>query len=210
MILHGYFRSSAAWRVRIALGLKGLAFTQVAHHLRRGEQCAPDYLALNPQGLVPTLVLDDGTRLTQSLAIISYLDEAYPEPPLVPADRLTRARARAFTLVIVADTHPVQNLLVLQAVRALAPGEHAASRWAAEVNVRGLTACEALLEGRDDRFCFGPTPGMADIVLVPQLANARRFRVDLTPFPRLLRVEQACMDVPAFQDAVPERQPDAE
>lgn len=210
MKLHGYFRSSAAWRVRIALNLKGLAVSQVAHHLRRGEQREPAYLALNPQGLVPALELDDGTVLTQSLAIIEWLDEVHPAPALLPADPLGRARVRAFALVLAADTHPLQNLKVLNELRRLGLAEEAVIDWARRANAAGLDACEALLEGVPGPYCFGPAPTLADICLVPQLGNARRFGVDLARYPRLLGREAACQTLAAFADAVPSRQPDAE
>jgi maleylpyruvate isomerase len=207
--LHGYFRSGAAYRVRIALGLKGLRAESVPHHLRRGEQRDPDYLALNPQGLVPTLELECGGVLTQSLAIIAYLDEAHPEPPLLPADPLVRARVRAFALAIACDIHPLQNQRVLDRVRRLA-GEDAALEWASAVIVDGLAACERLISHEPGPFCFGAQPGLADICLVPQLVNARRYNVDVSPFTRLLDVEAATRAVPAFRDAAPECQPDAE
>src|SRR5215510_11202056 len=210
MKLHGYFRSSASWRVRIALNLKGVAASHVSHHLRKGEQRAPEYLALNPQGLVPILELDDGTVLTQSLAIIEWLDETHPTPPLLPADPVQRAQVRAFPLVLAADTHPVQNLKVLNALRALDLPETVATKWAAEANASGLEACEVLLESALGPFCFGRAPTLADICLVPQLGNARRFGVDVTCYSRLLEREAACMAVPAFAEAVPTRQPDAE
>jgi maleylpyruvate isomerase len=210
MILHGYYRSSASWRVRIALNLKGIAVQHVAHHLRRGEHRAPEYLALNPQGLVPALQLDDGTVLTQSLAIIEWLDETHPTPPLLPADPLARAKVRAFALVLAADTHPIQNLKILRALRGLKLDEEAVTGWAAAANASGLAACEALLEGQDGPFCFGATPGLADICLIPQLGNARRFGVDLAAFPLVLAREAACKALPAFADAVPERQHDRE
>jgi maleylpyruvate isomerase len=210
MKLHGYFRSGASWRVRIALNLKGLTVAHVSHHLRRGEQRAPDYLALNPQGLVPALELDDGTALTQSLAIIEWLDETYQEPALLPSDPLRRARVRAFALALAADTHPVQNLRVLNALRGLGLPEEAATSWAAEVNSAGLEACEALLANVPGPFCFGATPTLADICLIPQLGNARRFGVDVARFPRLLESEAACSALPAFAEAVPSKQPDAD
>ena len=209
MILHGYFRSTAAWRVRIALALKGLAYEQAFHHLRRGEQRAADYLAVNPQGLVPALVLGDGAVLTQSLAIVEYLDEMHPSPPLLPADPVGRARVRAFALAIACDIHPVQNLIVLDQLRRVGLDEDAVHAWAREVIDRGLSACERLLEVGDGPFAFGEVPGLADLCLVPQLANARRFGVDLR-WPRIAAVEAACAEVPAFVAARPENQPDAE
>lgn len=209
-VLHGYFRSAASWRVRIALGLKGVAVRHVSHHLRRGEQRAPEYLALNPQGMVPALELDDGTVLTQSVAVVELLDEAFPAPPLLPADPLGRARVRAFALVLAADTHPLQNLGVLARLRGMGRPEEEVQAWAADANAAGLAACEALLAGAPGPFCFGGAPTLADICLVPQLGNARRFGVDVARYPRLLAAEAACMALPAFADAVPGRQPDAE
>ena len=209
MRLHGYFRSSAAYRVRIALNLKGMSVEHAFRHLRKGEQRAPDYLALNPQGLVPTLELDDGTKLTQSLAIIEWLDETHPAPPLLPADPLQRARVRAFAFAIACDIHPVQNLRVIAAVRAIG-GEEAAQAWAKRVNAEGLAACEKLIADEPGPFCFGDKPTLADICLVPQLGNARRFGVDVAAYPRLLQAEAACKTLPAFADAAPEKQGDAE
>jgi maleylpyruvate isomerase len=211
MELHGYFRSTAAWRVRIALGLKGMTAAQVSHHLRKGEQRADAYLRLNPQGLVPALVLDDGRVLTQSLAICEYLDETRPDPPLLPRDPVARAHVRAFAQVIACDVHPVQNLKVLNRLRALGHDEEQVNGWAREVIAEGLAACEALIRGEGPGpFCFGGQPTLADICIVPQLFNARRFGVDLVPLPRLLAVEAVCLTVPAFADAAPERQPDFE
>ena len=209
MRLHGYFRSGAAYRVRIALNLKGMSVEHAFRHLRKGEQRAPDYLALNPQGLVPTLELDDGTKLTQSLAIIEWLDETHPAPPLLPADPLQRARVRAFAFAIACDIHPVQNLRVIAAVRAIG-GEEAAQAWAKRVNAEGLAACEKLIADEPGPFCFGDKPTLADICLVPQLGNARRFGVDVAAYPRLLQAEAACKTLPAFADAAPEKQGDAE
>ena len=208
MRLHGYFRSAASWRVRIALGLKGLPAEHVFHHLRRGEQRAPAFLRLNPQGLVPALEMPNGTVLTQSLAIIEWLDETHPAPPLLPSEPTLRARVRAFALVLAADTHPLQNLKVLARLRAMECAEPVVQAWAAEFNAAGLEACESL--AGDGPFCFGDAPGLADICLVPQLGNARRFGVEVARFPRLLAAEAACMALPAFADAVPGRQPDAE
>jgi maleylpyruvate isomerase len=208
--LHGYFRSGAAYRVRIALNLKGLKVEHVPHHLRKGEQRAASYLALNPQGLVPALELDDGTVLTQSLAIIEWLDETYPEPPLLPADPLTRARVRAFALAIACDVHPIQNLKVLNKLRSLQFSEQAVLEWGSWLNKEGLAACESMIAREPGPFCFGAAPTLADICLVPQLANARRYDVDLSQFPRLLRVEAAAKALPAFAEAAPERQADAE
>jgi maleylpyruvate isomerase len=208
MKLHGYFRSSASYRVRIALNLKGLSAEHLAHHLRKGEQCAPAYLAINPQGLVPTLE-DEDMVLTQSLAIIEWLDETHPAPPLLPKDPLRRAKVRAFALAIACDTHPVQNLKVLARLRQLGLPEAQVTEWAAWANREGLTACEKLIASEVGPFCFGAEPTIADLCLVPQLANARRFGVDLAAFPRLLKAEAAAMNIKAFADAAPDRQPDA-
>lgn len=210
MKLHGYFRSSASYRVRIALNLKGLSAEHLTHHLRKGEQRDPGYLAINPQGLVPTLQDDRGAILTQSLAIIEWLDEIHPQPPLLPEDPLRRAHVRAFAQVIACDTHPVQNLKVLARLRELGVPEEQVTGWAAWANREGLAACETLIAGETGPFCFGAAPTIADLCLVPQLANARRFGVDLTAFPRLLRAEAAAKNLQAFADAAPERQPDAE
>lgn len=210
MKLHGYFRSSAAYRVRIALNLKGLSAEHLPHHLRKGEQSAPRYLALNPQGLVPTLEDDSGAVLTQSLAIVEWLDETHPAPPLLPMDALERAKARAFALAIACDIHPVQNLKVLARLRQLGLPEEQVTEWAAWANREGLAACEKLIANEPGPFCFGEVPTIADLCLVPQLANARRFGVDVSAFPRLLAAETAARAMPAFADAAPDRQPDAE
>lgn len=209
MILHGYFRSTASWRVRIALGLKGLIAEQVSHHLRRGEQRAPDYLALNPQGLTPAFVTDDGAVLTQSLAICEYLDEIYPEPALLPADPVERAKVRAVALAIACDIHPVQNLKVLQHLRDLGLAEEVVTAWATSVIDEGLDAVDQLLAGTEGPFAFGDKPGLADLCIVPQLGNARRFNVELR-WPRLLAIEAACLELDAFKAAAPGAQPDAE
>jgi maleylpyruvate isomerase len=210
MKLHGYFRSSASYRVRIALNLKGLGVEHLPHHLRKGEQRAPAYLAINPQGLVPALEGDEGEVLTQSLAIIEWLDETHPEPPLLPRDPLQRARVRAFAQVLACDTHPVQNLKVLARLRELGLAEDKVTAWAGWANREGLTACEKLIAGESGPFCFGDKPTLADLCLVPQLANARRFGVDVNAFPRLLKAEAAARAMKAFADAAPDRQSDAE
>jgi maleylpyruvate isomerase len=210
MKLHGYFRSSASYRVRIALNLKGLRADHLPHHLRKGEQRDPAFLAINPQGLVPTLQDDHGAIITQSLAIIEWLEEIHPEPPLLPKDPLRRAHVRAFAMALACDTHPVQNLKVLARLRQLGLAEEKVTEWAAWANREGLAACETLIAAEPGPFCFGATPTMADLCLVPQLANARRFGVDLDGFPRLLKAEAAAKSNKAFADAAPERQPDAE
>jgi maleylpyruvate isomerase len=210
MKLHGYFRSSASYRVRIALNLKGLSAEHLSHHLRKGEQRAADYLAINPQGFVPTVQGDAGANLTQSLAIIEWLDETHPEPPLLPKEPLRRAHVRAFAQVIACDTHPIQNLKILARLRELGLSEEKVTDWAAWANREGLAACEKLIAAEAGPFCFGDTPTIADLCLVPQLANARRFGVDVAAFPRLLGAEEAAKALKAFADAAPERQHDAE
>lgn len=210
MKLHGYFRSSAAYRVRIALNLKGIGAEHLPHHLRKGEQCAPSYLAINPQGLVPALEDDAGAVLTQSVAIIEWLDETHPNPPLLPKDPVQRAKVRAFALAIACDTHPVQNLKVLARLRELGLPEEKVQDWAAWVNREGLSACETLISDESGPFCFGDAPTLADLCLVPQLANARRFGVEVAAYPRLLKAEAAAKALAAFANAAPEKQPDAE
>ena len=210
MRLHGYFRSSASYRVRIALNLKGLGVEHLPHHLRKGEQRAPAYLAINPQGLVPTLEDDTGTVITQSLAIMAYLDEAYPSPPLYPDDMMARAKVRNFAAIIVSDIHPLNNLRVLRYLkRELHQEQPAIDAWYRHWIAEGLPALEAMLTEHGP-FCFGAAPTLADVCLVPQLANARRYECPLDAFPRLCRAEAACHALPAFQAAAPERQPDAE
>lgn len=212
LTLHGYFRSSAAWRVRIALALKGVPHAQAFRHLRKGEQSAPDYLAMNPQGLVPALEVAGQGTLSQSLAILDWIEETQPGPKLLPADPWGRARVRALAQIIACDTHPIQNLRVLQYLkRELGQDQPAIDAWARHWIGLGLAAVEArLAEPATGRFCHGDAPGMADLCLVPQLGNARRFGTDLAPYPRILAVEAACLALPAFRAAVPEAQPDAE
>ncbi len=207
-LLHGYFRSTASYRVRIALNLKGIGHAGAFHHLRRGEQTAPAYLAINPQGLLPALEID-GVTLTQSLAICEYLDETHPEPALLPADPVRRARVRAFAQAVACDIHPVQNLKVLARLRSLGISEDAVTGWARATIEEGLDACAALVADEDGPFCFGDRVTLADICLVPQLVNARRFGAALR-WPRLMDVERACLDLDAFRRAAPENQPDAE
>lgn len=206
MILHGYWRSSAAWRVRIVLALKGLTADQVPHHLRDGGQRAPDYLALNPQGLVPALETDDGQVLTQSLAICEYLEEIAPEPSILPGDAAMRARIRAAALVVAADIHPIQNLKILRRLRELGQDDQA---WARQVIEDGFDALEALLAETPGPFALGAAPTLADVCLVPQMTNARRFNVDLR-WPRLQAIEAECLKLDAFRLTAAEHQPDAE
>ncbi|MFN3371165.1 MAG: maleylacetoacetate isomerase [Sphingomonadaceae bacterium] len=209
MRLHGYFRSGAAWRVRIGLHWKGLVFESVVVDLRTGAQAGEAFRALNPQGLVPVLELPDGTRLTQSLAILEWLEETHPEPPMLPAGATARAKVRAVALAIAADTHPVQNLGVLKRIEALA-GAEASRQWAHDTIARGLAAVEALIAHQPGPHAFGAKPTLADILIVPQLLNARRFGVDLAPFPRIRAVEAAAEALPAFAAAHPDAQPDAD
>jgi maleylacetoacetate isomerase len=212
MKLHGYFRSSAAFRVRIALNLKMLDYDQASIHLRRGDQRAPDYLKLNPQALVPALVEGDRV-LTQSLATIEYLDETHPNPPLLPATPEGRARVRALAQIVACEIHPLGNLRVLQYVsKELKQDEPTVQRWFNHWIALGFGAFESLLAGHPEtgRFCHGDRPTIADICLVPQVFNAKRYDLDLTPYPTLMRIFEACMAVPAFDRAQPDKQPDAE
>jgi maleylpyruvate isomerase len=211
--LYDYFRSSAAYRVRIALNLKGIAAERVFVHLRRGAQRDDDYLALNPQGLVPTLVTDAGDVLTQSLAIIEWLDESFRKSPLLPEDAAGRARVRSLALAIACDIHPIDNLRVLNYLSGtLGVSDAQRQGWYKYWIDIGLEALEARLarEKETGRFCHGDLPTLADICLVPQLANARRVAFDFSPYPTLLRIEAACAALPAFADAAPAKQPDAE
>ena len=213
MKLYDYFRSSAAYRVRIALNLKGIAPERAFVHLRRGAQHDADYLGLNPQGLVPLIVTDDGAALTQSLAIIEWLDETHPAPPLLPGTPIERARVRSLALAIACDIHPLNNLRVLKYLTGrLGATDTARDAWYAHWCEVGLRALETRLarEPATGRFCHGNTPTLADICLVPQLANARRVTLDLTQFPTLLRIESTCVALPAFAAAAPANQPDAE
>jgi maleylpyruvate isomerase len=194
--LHGFFRSGATYRVKIALALKGLSFEYLSYNLRDKEQLAPAFLALNPQGLVPALEVD-GAVLTQSLAICEYLDEVHPVPALLPSSPLDRAKVRAAAYVIACDVHPVQNLKILNRVRALGHNDAAVDQWARATIEEGLAAFEALLPAQVSRFSFGDAPSLADICLVPQLVNARRFGVTLTS-ERILAIEAACVMLEAF------------
>jgi maleylacetoacetate isomerase len=214
MRFFGYFRSSAAYRCRIALSLKDIDYEFVSVHLRRGggEQHLDYYRQLNPQGLVPVLEHGD-FRLSQSLAIIEWLDETQPEPALLPKDANARATVRAFAQILACDTHPLQNLRVLQYLRAeLQQGDEQVTAWCRHWVEEGLAACEALLarQSHGDRYCFGATPGLADICLIPQVFSAERFGVDLSAMPNIRRVALACEELDAFTAAHPSRQPDSE
>ncbi|MEZ7829004.1 MAG: maleylacetoacetate isomerase [Brachymonas denitrificans] len=213
--LYTYFRSSAAYRVRIALALKGVAHEAIRVHLARngGEQHSPAYRDKNPQGLVPAFELDEGTVLTQSLAIIEYLDETQPGPALLPADAVGRARVRAIAQGIACDIHPINNLRVLQYLGGqLGATQEQKDAWYHHWIATGLQGLEAMLAGHPDtdRFCHGDTPTLADCCLVPQLFNARRFNCPLDAYPTLLRIDAACAELPAFQQAAPGAQADAE
>lgn len=213
MKLYDYPLSSAAYRVRIALNLKGVSPERVSIHLRRNMQREAGYLDVNPHGLVPTLVTDDGSVLTQSLAIIEYLDETIPAPPLLPERATGRARVRGIAQAIACDIHPLDNLRVLRyLLHTLGVEETQKDAWYKYWIDVGLEALERSLS-RDPatgRFCHGDAPTVADICLVPQLANARRVGMDLSPFPTLTRIESNCSALPAFAAAAPANQPDAE
>jgi maleylacetoacetate isomerase len=210
MILHGYWRSGTSYRTRIALNLKGLAYETAALDLRTGAQRSEAYLRLNPQGLVPALETDDGLILTQSPAILEWLEETYSQPALLPADAAGRAQVRAMAALIGCDVHPLNNLRVLKAVRALGADQAGVDVWAARWIVDGFAALEALVVRHGDGWCFGGAPTLADCYLIPQIYSARRFNVDLTPFPRLLEIEMRAEAHPAFIAALPENQPDAD
>lgn len=211
MILYGYFRSSSSYRCRIAFNLKGVAVQAEAVNLRDGDQKARAFKALNPQGMVPALDTGDAV-LTQSLAIIEWLDETHPAPPLLPPDAIGRAHVRAFAQIIACEIHPLHNLRVLNHIKQHYGTDQAgADEWCRHWIAEGLTACEAVAAAQTHggAFTFGDAPGLADICLVPQIFAAGRFGLDLTPFPRLRDIAAACAALPAFADAHPARQPDA-
>jgi len=212
MKLYGYFRSSAAFRVRIALNLKKLEYETAAIHLRRNDQARPDYLAVNPQGLVPTLVDGDRT-LIQSLAIIEYLDETYADPPLLPKIAVDRARVRSLAEIVACDIHPINNLRVLRYLtHSLGHAEAAIASWYNHWIAAGFQALEKLLaeDPRTGGFCHGDVTSLADVTLVPQVVNAERYRLDLTPYPTITRIFQRCMALEPFLAAHPDNQPDRE
>jgi maleylacetoacetate isomerase/maleylpyruvate isomerase len=207
--LYTYFRSSASFRVRIALNLKGLAYQPVFVHLAKGEHRQPQYTAINAQALVPTLELDDGTRLTQSLAIMEWLDEKHPSPALLPKDPLPRARVRAIADLIACEIHPINNLRVLQHLkRALGQTQDQIDTWYRHWIAEGLQKVEAEIAG--SKFCHGDSATLADCCLVPQIFNAKRYGSDLAPYPKTMRVFENCMKLEAFERAQPSKQPDAE
>jgi maleylpyruvate isomerase len=209
--LYSYFRSSAAYRVRIALNLKAISYEMIPIHLQKdgGQHRKAEYRAINPLGRVPTLMLADGSLLTQSLAIIEYLNEAYPQPPLLPADPVERARVRAISQIIACDIHPLNNLGTLQYLkRTLGQEQAAIDTWYHHWVLRGFEAIEAMI--KPGPYTFGTQVGLADICLVPQVYNARRLKVPLDAFPKIVAVDAACLALPAFDKARPENQPDAE
>lgn len=211
MKLYSYFRSSAAYRVRIALNLKGLPYGMVSIHLTKdgGQQRKPEFLAVNPQMRVPALELSSGEVLTQSLAIIEYLDDINPEPPLLPADALDRAKVRALSQMVACDIHPLNNLIALQYLKRVLNHEQAEiDAWYHHWVIDGFTAIEAMIEPAP--YAYGAHVTLADVCLVPQVFNARRLKVPLDKFPKIVAVEEACLKLPAFDKARPENQPDAE
>ena len=211
MKLYTYFRSSAAFRVRIALNLKGLKYEPVFVHLAKGEHRQPQYAQVNPQALLPTLELDDGTRLTQSLAIIEWLEEKHPTPPLLPKDPFAKARVRSLSYLVASEIHPLNNLRVLQHLkRVLGQTQEQIDTWYRYWIADGLAKLEAELAGSSGKFCHGDSPGMADCCLVPQIFNAKRYSSDLAPYPTTMRVFETCMKLEAFDRAQPSKQPDAE
>jgi len=207
--LYTYFRSSASFRVRIALNLKGLAYEPVFVHLAKGEHRQPQYTQVNAQALLPTLELDDGTRLTQSLAIMEWLDEKHPSPALLPKEALARARVRAIADLIACEIHPLNNLRVLQHLKRLGQTQEQIDAWYRYWIADGLQKLEAEMAGAG-RFCHGDSPTMADCCLVPQIFNAKRYNSDLSPYPKTMRVFENCMKLEAFDRAQPSQQPDAE
>lgn len=211
MKLYSYFRSSASYRVRIALNLKNLSYETVPVHLTRdgGRQHTPEFRVINPQARVPALELSNGVVLTQSLAIIEYLDDIHPEPPFLPTDALERAKSRAIAQLIACDIHPLNNLVALQYLkRQLGHEQRAIDTWYHHWISVGFTALEAMLE--PEPYACGARVTLADICLVPQVANARRYKMPLDKFPKIVAVDAACLKLPAFDKARPENQPDAE
>ena len=210
MILHGYWRSGAAYRVRIALGLKGIGFSTVPHDLRTGAQKAPDYMALNPQGMVPALEAD-GQVIVQSVAILEWLEETHPQPPLLPAGAADRAQVRAMVGIVASDIHPLNNLRVVRSLREdYGQDQAGVDAWAARWMRPGFDALQAMIARVGGDWSFGDRPSLADCCLVPQLYSAHRYNVDLTPWPRLRAIEARAAEHPAFAAAHPDRQPDAD
>lgn len=208
MKLYSYWRSTTAYRVRIALNLKGIDYTTMPVDLLKSEESAPDYVVLNPGQSVPTLILDDGTVLTQSMAILGWLEEAYPKSALLPEGTIERAKIRAAALTVATDIHPINNLRVVARLKSMGHSQEEAVAWMNDWMTRGFTAFQQLISP-DTPYCFGDTPGLADLCLVPQLYNANRWGCDLTPFARLTDIESRCLTQAAFDAARPENQPDA-
>jgi maleylacetoacetate isomerase len=208
LTLHSAWRSSAAYRVRIGLNLKGLAYDTVPVNLVANQHQEPAFAALNPQHLLPALEID-GRVLTQSLAILDWLDETVPQPPLLPADAFDRALVRSMAQIVASDIHPVNNLRILRALGALGIDEPARDAWIQRWITDGFTALEAMIAAHGRGFAFGDAPGLADCCLIPQVYNAERFKTDLTPFPALRAVAARCAEHPAFAAAHPNQQPDA-
>lgn len=210
--LYDYYRSTAAYRVRIALNLKGVVYSQAPVNLRKGEQAHPDYRGLNPQCFVPTLETEDGRLLRQSLAICEYLEDVYPQPPLLPAEAIGRARVRALAQAIACDIHPLNNLRVLRYLgTALDAGDPQQSAWYHHWIHEGFKALESMLaaDPQTGRYCHGDQTTLADLCLVPQVFNANRFDVDLANYRNIRRINDACLELAAFDRARPERQPGA-
>jgi maleylpyruvate isomerase len=208
MLLHGYWRSGTSYRTRIALNLKGLAYEQTGVDLRAGEQRSDAFRALNPQGLVPAIEYD-GQILTQSPAILEWLEERWPEPPLLPAGPDERAEVRAMAAVIGCDIHPLNNLRVLQAIKGLGADAAATNTWAGRWIAAGFDALETLIDRHGDGWSWGAAPTLVDCYLIPQVYSARRFEVDLEPWPRIAAIDARAAGHPAFAAAHPDRQPDA-
>ena len=209
MILHGYWRSGTSYRTRIALNLKGLAYEQAGIDLRTGAQKSDAFLALNPQGLVPALEAD-GAVLTQSPAILEWLEETHPEPPLLPTSSVARAQVRAMAALVACDIHPLNNLRVLKTLReTFGADQDAVDGWAGRWIIAGFEALEALIARHGEGWCFGAAPTLADCCLIPQVYSARRFNTPLDAFPRILAIEEKAAGHPAFMAAHPDRQPDA-
>lgn len=209
LTLFGYWRAAAPYRVRIGLNLKGLAYDQAPVNLLKGEQRQGAYLDLNPQGLTPALALGDGVVLTQSLAILEWLDETHPEPALLPADPLGRARVRAMAQVVACDIHPLNNVRVTGELAARGQDEPARRAWMARWLAEGFTALEAAVAAHGGTYAYGDAPTLADVCIVPQVYGARRFDIDLSPYPTLVAAADRAADHPAFAAAHPSLQPDA-
>jgi len=209
MKLYGYWRSTTSYRVRAALNLKSVAYDQVSVDLVAGDQRGAGYLAMNPGAGVPTLVLDDGTTLTQSMAILDYVDAVWPEPRLIPADPLARAQVLAVAHTVALDIHPVNNLKVVSAIKSrFGASAEDGQAWMCHWMEKGFGAVETLV-GDETRFAFGDTPGLADLCIAAQAYNAHRWGLDLAPFPKVARIEENCLAVPAIAAAHPDQQPDA-